>query len=72
MDKKGLFGHSFKMPKFIRKFRQPEISEATKTNQVWTAQLNALFEKSKIKAENITLNIRGIYRPDKDEKLSAL
>lgn len=26
MDKLGLFGHTFRMPKFIRKFRDPVIS----------------------------------------------
>ncbi len=32
MDKLGLFGTFFKIPKFIKKFREPEISFATKTN----------------------------------------
>jgi len=67
MDKAGLFGTFFKMPKFIKKYREPDISEASKTNEQWKAQLYALFEKSKIKTENIIINIRGIYKPDKSK-----
>ena len=67
MDKAGLLGTFFKMPLFIKKFREPEINEASKTNEQWKTQLYTLFEKSKIKTQNITINIRGIYRPDKSK-----
>jgi len=45
MKKEGSLGSNFQFPKYIRKFRTPVISEASKSDDKWKEEIYKLFNK---------------------------
>ena len=59
----------FKYPKYLSKFREPEISEASKNDERWRNEILGILTKCDIETDGLIINIRGYYSKKYQEKM---
>lgn len=70
MVKTNKLDFRFKFPKNITKFRDPDPSQAPKSDAVWRKQISSILEENGIPTDKLIINVKGYYIPPRNTKLS--